>query len=98
MKKEQLYFSSIDDTHCYNLADGLNDAKIEGLEVITLIEAIPDNENPDYIFCSYYGEVGERQECRKSFCPHYASKSGRGKCSNKGNLYVHGEEVTFKVL
>jgi len=57
------------------------------------IEAIPDNDNKDFVWCSYYGEVTERQDCKKSMCSHYTSKSGRGVCSNRGKLYKHGETV-----
>jgi hypothetical protein len=97
MAKQKLYFSSIDDTSCYTLADRLNDAKLEGLDEVTLIEAIPDNSNPDYIWCGHQGEVGEREGCKKAICPFYKSKSGRGVCKHRGNLYQHGEEATFKV-
>lgn len=97
MKKEKLYFRDIDDTTCYNLQTRLEDAQDEGLETVTLIEAVLDNDNPDYIYCGYNGEVGEREECRKSFCYNYDSKSGRGVCKHRGNLYCHGEEIVFKV-
>jgi hypothetical protein len=97
MAKEKLYFESIDDTSCYPLSDRLNDAKLEGLKKVTLVEAIPDNDNVDYIWCGHQGEVGERQECKKSICSYYESKSGRGVCRHRGNLYQHGEEVTFDV-
>lgn len=95
--KEKLYFLNEDDTSCYTLSDRLNDAKLEGLNEITLMEAILDNDNPDYIWCSHYGEVGERQGCKKSICSYYSSTSGRGVCRHRGNLYTHGEKVTFKI-
>lgn len=97
MEKEKLYFLNIDDTNCWSLSERLNDARLEGLTEITLVEANLDNNNPDYIYCSHYGEVGEKNDCKKSVCPAYDSKSGRGKCKHRGNLYSHGEEVTFKV-
>lgn len=95
--KEKLYFDSVDDTFCTPLADKIDDARFEGLKEITLVEAIPDTDNPDYIWCGYQGEVGERQECKKAFCSYYESKSGRGKCKHRGSLYRHGDEVTFQV-
>ena len=49
MVKEKLYFLNIDDTHCYPLSNRLNDARLEALQKVTLVEAIPDNENVDYI-------------------------------------------------
>ena len=94
---EKLYFLDIDDTNCYPLSDRLNDARLEGLEKVTLVEAIPDNDNVDFVWCSHYGEVSDRDQCKKSFCPHYESKSGRGVCKHRGNLYTHGDEVTFDV-
>lgn len=96
-KKKILYFKSIDDTFCEPLNSHLDDAMHEGLDTITLIEAIPDNHNPDYIWCTHEGEVVEREQCKKSICPFYQSKSGRGLCKNRGNLYQHGKEVKFKV-
>lgn len=95
--KEKLYFENIYDTTCYPLSDRLNDAKLDGLTEVTLVEAIPDNNNTDYIYCGYHGEVGERSECKKAFCSSYSSKSGRGKCEHRGNLYSHGDEVTFNI-
>ena len=97
MKTEKLYFLNIDDTNCWTLSERLNDARLEGLKNVTLIEVIPGNGNPDYIFCGQQGEVGERQECKKSICSYYESKSGRGVCKHRGHLYQHGEEVTFTV-
>lgn len=97
MKTEKLYFASIDDTFCQPLEYFIHDAKIESRKEIRLIEAIPDNNNPDYVWCMQMGEVAERGLCRKSECSYYQSKSGRGVCSNRGSLYEHGDEVTFKI-
>ena len=97
MERDKLYFLNIDDTNCYPLSDRLNDARLEGLEKVTLVEAIPDNDNSDYVWCAQHGEVTERQECKKAVCSYYESKSGRGVCSNRGNLYRHGKEVSFEV-
>jgi len=96
-KKEKLYFDSIDDTTCYPIDGKIAMAKEVGLKSITVIEAVPDNDNPDHIFCMDSGEVEERQECKKSLCSSYSSKSGRGVCGNRGKLYSFGEEVTFDV-
>ena len=96
-KNKKLYFKSIDDTTCYELERHINEAKFDSLTAVTLIEAEPDNDNPDYIFCMDSGEVEERQECKKSRCENYSSKSGRGICSNRGKLYAHGEEATFTI-
>ena len=95
MKNDKLYFEDIDATLCEPLEGFLNDARLEGLKEITLVEAIPDNDNPDYIWCTHYGECIERSICRKAECDHYESKSGRGKCNHLGILYQHGEEVKF---
>lgn len=96
--KEQLYFKSIDDTLCAPLDGYINDARIEGLSEITLVEAIPDPNNPDYIWCTWNGDVIHRTECKKSQCSYYeANKSGRGTCIHRGMLYNHGKEVKFIV-
>ncbi len=97
MVKEKLYFRSVDDTECYNLECHLDDARIEELTKITLIEAIPDDGTLDVVWCTYYGECIDKSECKKTFCSHYSSKSGRGKCEHRGNLYLHGEKVEFDV-
>lgn len=94
---EKLYFKSIDDTTCHSLESHLDDARSEELTEITLVEAIPDNDNPDYIWCIHHEQVTERHDCRKYACSSYSSKSGRGVCKHRGNLYSHGDEVTFKV-
>ena len=97
MKTEKLYFKSIDDTFCSSLESHIAGARYEELKQITLIEAIPDNDNTDYIWCTHHGEVTERSDCKKSICSYYESKSGRGKCKNKGSFFMHGEEVTFTI-
>lgn len=97
MNKEKLYFRFEDDTTCRPLNWHLDDARDEELVEVTLIEAVPDNDNPDYIFCGYHGEVGERSLCTKYGCPTYTSKSGRGVCQHRGRLFEYGEKITFKV-
>lgn len=97
MKKDKLYFASVDDTFCQPLEYFTHDASLEGLKEITLIEAVPDNDNPDYVWCTQMGEVTDRDRCRKSECSYYESKSGRGVCSSRGKLYQHGNEVTFNL-
>lgn len=97
MKKEKLYFKDINSTVCYELAEHLNEAISDGLKKVTLLEAIPDNNNSDYVYCGHAGEVQQRSECKKKYCNHYKSTSGRGKCSLRGNLYQHGDEITFKI-
>lgn len=94
---EKLYFENTDSTFCSRLEEYLYDAKEDGLKEITLVEAIPDNNNPDFIWCIDAGECVERHMCKKSQCEGYTSKSGRGVCSNRGNLYQHGEEVKFNI-
>ena len=96
-EKPKLYFKTIDDTFCSSLESHLQDAKNEGLEEVTLIEADPDNDNPDFIWCTSEGECVERHMCKKSQCSSYNSKSGRGVCSDRGNLFQHGDEVLFKI-
>ena len=97
MIKEQLYFKSIDDTFVENLEDLLNDAKHEGLKEVTFVKAIPAPNDPDNIWCMHKGDVEDRDECRKSTCAYYESKSGRGVCKHRGTLYHFGEEVKFNL-
>lgn len=97
MKNQKLYFRSIDDTICIPLERHLQNAKWDDCKEITLIEAVPDFENPDFIFCCHYQECVERSLCKKSECLYYSSKSNRGTCWHRGKLYSHGNEVTFPV-
>jgi hypothetical protein len=97
MKNKKLYFESIEDTICASLEFLFEDARDKKLTKITLIEAIPDYETNDFIWCSYHQECGEKEQCKKSCCEHYSSKSGRGVCEHRGNLFLHGEKVVFDV-
>jgi hypothetical protein len=97
MSKEKLYFKSFDDTFCCSLETHLDDARNEELIKIKLVEAIPDKDTNDIVWCSYYLECVDKDQCRKVFCEHYSSKSGRGICEHRGKLYAHGEEVEFEV-
>ena len=93
---DKLYFRSTD--HCFpeTLQDTIIDAEIEELEEITVVEAIPDDGTRGIVWCHLY-DVVEESECKKSRCCSYKSKSGRGRCENKGKLYLHGESVTIKI-
>ncbi len=97
MSKKKYYFESIDDTICYELSYHVINAKDEGLQEITLVEAVPDTETKDFIWCSEHAEVTERNMCRKVECESYTSKSGRGVCSHRGKLFLHGEEVKIQI-
>ena len=92
--RDKFYFRTEDDIWCYSLDYYLNEADFEE---ITLIEAVPVNSDTGYIYCGYQQEVSERSECKKHICPHYNSKSGRGVCKHRGQLFEHGEKVTFKI-
>lgn len=96
MKDEKLYFKNEDSTFCYSLQDHINEAKEELLDEIDLIEAIPA-PNEDHVWCTYHGETIERNECKKSECSYYSSKSGRGVCEHRGSYFLHGEKVRFQV-
>lgn len=97
MKTEKLYFRSIDDNTCHTLAYHMDNAREEEIKEITLCEAIPDNYNLDYVWCSHYENVEEKSLCTKNNCPAYTSSNGKGKCEHRGKLYTFGKEVTFKV-
>lgn len=96
-KETKLYFRDIDSEMCYGFEDHIIEAEDEGLEEVTLVEAVPDFDNKDYIWCMANGACVERFECKKAYCTYYSSKSGRGVCENRGRLYRHGEKVTFKI-
>lgn len=92
----QFYFRNLDSTNIETIEDILHDAKLDELKEVTVLEADLDNDTSEYIWCQLYDCV-QRCDCKKSLCSSYESKSGRGKCKNKGNLYFHGKEVTFTV-
>ena len=96
MKTEKLYFLDNSSERCYPL----DRFSLEELEEVDyeLYEAIPDNDNKDFIFCSLIGEVGDKEFCKKSQCKDYTSTSGRGVCSHRGKLFEVGEKVNVKNL
>ena len=94
MKAEQLYFLDSSQPFCRPL-DYFDKEELEEVDY-EIYEAIPDNSNKDYIFCTVDGEVGEREFCKKIHCFYYESKSGRGVCKHRGKLYEFGEKVNIK--
>lgn len=96
MGKSKLYFKSIEDNICYNIKDHLNEAKEEGLQEITLIEAIPKKEKGFY-WCTLFCNVVEKIECNKAECDKWVQKGKSKLCDHRGGLYRHGNEVKFKV-
>ena len=74
----KLYFRDIDSEFCYPLGDHIAEAIDDELEEVTLVEAVPDFDNKDYIWCTIDGVCVERSECKKAYCTGYQSKSGRG--------------------
>ena len=96
MKTQKLYFLDSSSEICYPL----DRFSLEELEEVyyEIYEAIPDNDNKDFIFCSLDGEVGGREFCKKSECKDYYSKSGIGVCSHRGKLFEKGEKVNVKKL
>ena len=97
MKIEKLYFKNTAHTDCFSLSKHKEDAKKEGLEQIVLVEAVPDTENPNRIFCEHYGGTTNKKYCNKSSCSSYSSKSGRGSCDKRGVVFRYGNELTFKI-
>ena len=96
MKREKLYFLDTSSERCYPL-DYFSLEKLEEVDY-EIYEAIPDNNNKDFIFCSLNSEVGEREFCKKSQCKGYTSKSGRGVCSLRRKLFEVGEKINVKNL
>ena len=96
MKTQKLYFLDNSSERCYPL----DRFSLEELEEVDyeLYEAIPDNDNKDFIFCSLVGELGKIEFCKKSQCNNYTSESDRGVCSHRGKLFKFGEKVNIKNL
>ena len=95
MKKQ--YFRNEDSNVCMSLEDCLNEAKSDGLEQVTLIEAIHSNVS-EYRWCKSLGAVVEKSECGKAVCSYYEKPKKGNACENKGKFYTYGEEVTFNVI
>ncbi len=97
MKTQKLYFLDASSEICHSL----DYFSLEELEEVDyeIYEAIPFNDsNTYYVFCSLYGEITEREFCKKSECKDYTSKSGRGVCSHRGKLFEVGKKVNVKNL
>ena len=97
MKTEKLYFLDSSSERCYSL----DRFSLEELEEVNyeIYEAIPFNDsNTYYVFCSLYGEITEREFCKKSECKDYTSKTSRGVCQHRGKLFEKGEKVNVKKL
>lgn len=95
--KLDLYFKEKDSTTCYPLEDYINEAKEEGLTEIELIEAIPELDNSEYTWCTYYGDIVEKQECRKSICTHWDRYKKSNICANRGKLFRYGKKVKISI-
>jgi hypothetical protein len=96
---DRRYFANENAEECYALKYHLDEARAEGLTEVTLMEAVPDFDNPYYIYCTSSGEVGEKRDCSKINCDGYEprGKSHGGPCKYRGHLYEHGDKKTFKV-
>lgn len=97
INEDKMFFSSVDENHCYPLCVHLDNAIDSMEETITLIEAIPAGKNTGMHWCKEFGEVVEHFDCTKAACSSYTSKSGRGVCKNRGKLYEHGAEININV-
>ena len=94
--KNKRYFENINANICYPLNYFTEEANENNLKEITLIEAIPDFSNEDHIWCTYMGEVGEKNECNKSSCDAWTKGKGNV-CDHRGKLYSHGEPIILKI-
>lgn len=90
------YFSDLDDNGCFAMNYWLSYAADEGLEEITLYEAIPDPIK-DVAWCNEYDGPLYGGECGR-ICDKYDPINGKsGKCRSKVGCYEHGEKVTVKI-
>ena len=96
MKTEKLYFLDSSSERCYPL-DYFYFEELEEVDY-EIYEAIPDNNNKDFIFCSLDSEVREREFCKKSQCKDYTSTSIIGVCSYREKLFKKGKKVNVKNL
>jgi len=87
------YFENEDASMCYPLDYHITNAKSNGIEEIELIEAIPDNYNKDYVWCTEVENVVEKRECNKT-CSYY-QKSKSYICELRGKLHEYGESIRF---
>ena len=92
----KLYFENIDHRFCQPLEGFLNEARCDGKNEVTLIEAIP-YKGKEYCWCDRIGESVERSECTKASCDMYEKPLKGNACDNRGELYNYGESVTFDV-
>lgn len=96
MAEDKKYFESTESETCWPLKGHIENAKFQGLKEVTLIEA-NEVKIEGVIWCKLIEATVDKSECNKKQCASYHSKSGRGVCQDRGKLYEHGEEVTFKV-
>ena len=94
--KEKLYFENKHEIYCYPLSFHLDYAKEEGLEQITLYEAIQETVE-GFHWCMFDKQTVEKDDCCKAMCTDYNSKSGRGVCMYRGKFSKAGNEVNFQV-
>lgn len=87
------YFTPFNDL-CYPLTSIKDIIRDNNLTELEVTEAIP-YKDPDYIWCGFNHEIGERGECGKS-CSDYAPKNGKsGCCRHLGQLNEEGEKVVI---
>jgi len=99
MKKQIYYFKDDDsDEMSHSIEYLLEEAVEDGLKTILLYEAIPDNSEPDYVWCSEKEATTEKSECKKSQCCYYKPRNGKnGVCEFRRRLYTSGTPHLFEV-
>jgi len=95
MERKKQYFLDEDSNTCHPLDFHIENAKQEKLNEIELIEAIPDLDNPEFIWCSEMTTVIEHTECN-NHCPYYKAVE-QNICDLRGELHDFGETITFNV-
>jgi hypothetical protein len=95
--KYKFYFGSKDDEYCHTLEALIAEAKQNGEKEIEVYEAVPDHSQTDFFFCTSLEEVVDHEECKKSECEYYESKSGRGVCMYRRLCSTAGKKITVKI-
>lgn len=94
----KLYFRDKESCYCYPLKGYIEEARLDCLEEIELIEAVRA-KGGEFVWCSLYGHTLERSDCRKSECQDYErdSDSNSRICTYRECCYEPGKSVIFKV-
>jgi len=93
---EKYYFENEDAEVCYPLSYFTDRAKESGLKEISILEAVPDFRNKEFVWCGWDDSCTYMSDCKKSVCSAWTKGKGN-MCDHRGKLYAHGDSVTIKI-